>query len=230
MKIGNIVMGALALTLLVATGCQKAPQMRTAHTSDPLVDTDAQVIFDMGKALAQAGDLVRAEQYLGAAAERGFPEAQTAPEIIDVCIRGKRYDSALLHARARLQVVPKNWRLRLVVATLHNALGHTQQARDELERIISEEPEKASDAHFLMGRMLRSGPDRQDAGSHFARYLELSPEGKHASAATSFLRVALRTQPAAVEVPVTRTQQPPPAAELVDVAAPSQRPVEVPAQ
>ena len=160
----------------------------TKRSGDPLVEHESQELFKEGQALARAGDLVRAEQYLNAAAERGYPTSETVPLLIDVCIRGSRYDAALAHARPQLALEPGNWRLRFLVATLHLAVGHKHNAKSELTRVLLDAPD-AENAHYEMGRLLWTESDKQTAIAHWGRYLELAPEGKHAADVRALMRL-----------------------------------------
>lgn len=136
--------------------------------------------------LVARGDYIRAEQYLVAAMERGHPSHEVVPVLLDACVRGRRYQSALDHAAAQLRRTPEDWRLRYVVATLHESLGEREKARLELERILVGDPSFAN-AHYSLALLLSSAGDHQGGRAHLSRYLELDPDGIYAAEARARL-------------------------------------------
>jgi predicted Zn-dependent protease len=130
--------------------------------------------------LARAGDLVRAEQYLTASIERGYPEANVLPALIRVCLADSRMRSALSHAEPYLERHPTAWSLRYLVGSIYLGIGEIDRARAELERVIADAPDQP-DAYYLLGVVLRDElGDRAGAARRFARYLELAPDGDRA--------------------------------------------------
>src|SRR5690606_3275268 len=143
-------------------------------TGDPLREVAGADLYQRGLALPEAGDYVRAEQYLTSAIARGYPEAEALPPLIQVCIASSRLRSALDHAEPYLEPHPDAWSLRYLVATIHRGLDQPAEARAALERVIADAPEQP-DAHYLLGILLRDHTDdRAAAVRHLARYLVLA--------------------------------------------------------
>src|SRR5204863_3868549 len=97
-------------------------------------ENNASVLLERGKAFAAIGDHTRAEEYLAAAIDNGADRREALPLLLDVCIRGGRYRSAIQHAENHLRRHPHDVRTRLMVATLYTALDEPKHARAELER------------------------------------------------------------------------------------------------
>lgn len=207
LKLLAFVLGVAAPVLLFGVtacgGAQSTPQ----QIPDPLEGVDAEVLFERGVRLAHAGDMVRAEQYLSEALEGGYPETEVVPYLIRVCVASSRMNSALGHAEPYLQAHPEDWSLRYLVATIHLGLGNVARARNELEHVISQAPDEAN-PYFSLGVVHRDElEDREQARAYFQRYVELAPEGAHASEAN-----ALLNPPVPVQVPpASPTSAEPPA-------------------
>ena len=181
--------GLLALALLAA--CAEAKPTPTGAPGDPLKTVPADELFRRGIALGNAGDLIRAEQYLAASIERGYPAEKALPPLLRVCLASSRLRAALGHAEPYLAEHPEAWSLRYLVASIHLGIGNVEEARSSLERVIAQAPDQP-DAYYLLGVVLRDGVgDRPGAARRFQRYLELAPEGQHVSEARAAL-VALR--------------------------------------
>lgn len=165
-------------TLALLSGCGAAA-VEAPPPGDALEQIEAAQLFHLGSELGERGDSIRAEQYLAAAMERGYPEAEVIPRLMEVCIGASRLSAALGYAEPYLARHDDDWALRLLVATLQMTLQQAEAARGNLERVIAERPEEAS-SHYLLGVLLR---DRYGAGDeanvHFARYVELAPAGPH---------------------------------------------------
>lgn len=188
MLLASVAMVAFSVTLLGGTlvGCGAAQADRESMP-DPLEGMEAQELFDRGVALGRRGDAVRAEQYVAAAMDRGFPEAQAVPYLVKICAASSRFNTALNYAEPFLEEHPNDWSLRLVVATLHLALSNNGRAQSELEHVIRDVPEQPT-PHYLLAVLHRdANANHADARPHFARYLELAPEGEHAEEARSAL-------------------------------------------
>ncbi len=155
---------------------------------DPLDGVEAQELFDRGVALGRRGDAVRAEQYVSAAMDRGFPESEAIPYLVKICAASSRFNTALNYAEPYLEEHPEDWGLRLVVATMHLALNNRGRAQAELERIVREEPEQPTPYYLLAVLHRDAHANHADARPYFARYLELAPEGEHAEEARSALQ------------------------------------------
>jgi tetratricopeptide (TPR) repeat protein len=177
---GVVSRAALGIAAAVALfGCGAAAA-EAPPAGDALEQIEAAQLFHLGSELGERGDSIRAEQYLAAAMERGYPEAEVIPRLMEVCIGASRLSAALGYAEPYLARHDSDWALRLLVATLQMTLQQAEAARGNLERVIADRPEEAS-SHYLLGVLLR---DRYastiEANDHFARYLELAPEGPHA--------------------------------------------------
>lgn len=154
---------------------------------DPLDTVSAQELYDRGMELAQNDDYVRAEQYLAAAMERGHPENAVMGPLIASCVRSSRMSAALGYAEPYLERHPEAWSLRLLVATIHMGLGEPAEARNHLLQVTLDQPGEAV-PHYMLAVLLRDElRDLSRADEHFRRYLEIAPEGEHASEARAAL-------------------------------------------
>jgi tetratricopeptide (TPR) repeat protein len=173
----------LTLALIQAACGAQATQTKPTHASsgDPLKAAPGKVLFAHGKALADAGDFVRAEQYYRAAMARGFPKRRAIPYLVRACVSASRLHDALQHARPYLQEYPDDWRLRQVIAAILAALGEYPEAKEQLVRVIEDAPSQAL-PHYALAVLYRDQlEDAEQARTHFIKYLELAPEGRHAS-------------------------------------------------
>jgi len=175
------------LGVLLAACGNAPPAPAGPGPADPVADAHPEALFQHALALAQAGDLVRAEQYLAASIDRGYPEDRAMPVLIRVCVAASRLRIALGYAEPYLERHPDAWSLRYVVATIHLGMGDGVRARHELERVVQAAPEEP-DPHFLLALVLRDeAGDPAGAEQHLRRYLELAPEGHHAAEARDAL-------------------------------------------
>ncbi|MBX3250269.1 MAG: tetratricopeptide repeat protein [Myxococcales bacterium] len=179
-------MKLFACVLLFAFACGGANAERTPMP-DPLEGVEARQLFEHGAGLAQRGDAVRAEQYIVAAIERGYPREEALPILLRVCIASDRLSSALTHAEPYLREHPDQWALRYLVATIYLGLDRADDAARELQRVIDDAPDQAV-PHFTLGIL-----EHERRGNHMTaralleRYLELDPRGRHAAEARSVL-------------------------------------------
>lgn len=171
-------------TLACASG---APPPALGRPLDPAAERarEAADLAQKGKAAAQAGDSVRAEQYLTLAIERGASRRELLPALLSVCLASSRLRAALNHARSYLQDNPEDDRLRYLVASLHLSLGQRDEARQALQLLLRRRPESA-DAHYLFG-VLDAEETPASARDHFRTYLALEPRGRHGAEARSRL-------------------------------------------
>jgi tetratricopeptide (TPR) repeat protein len=150
-----------------------------------------------GEGAATAGDFTRAEQYLAAALQRGAPPERILPRLLRVCINAHRYRAAVEYARPYLAGHEDAWALRFVVASIHVGLNEPLTASRHLELVLRYNPSHA-ESEFLLGSLLRDDLQNPAAADvHFRRYLELAPDGEHASAARA--GVLRRVEEAAAE-------------------------------
>lgn len=144
-------------------------------------------LLDRGRAFAAIGDLTRAEDYLAAALDAGADPRQVMPLLLDVCVRSARYRSAIQHGEAHLRKHPHDVRTRLVVGTLHAALGEPKEARAQLEQVVEAKPDEAQ-AHYVLAVVARDNEqDYVEADKHFREYLRIEPNGSHAEEARAGL-------------------------------------------
>jgi tetratricopeptide (TPR) repeat protein len=186
-------LGAAGLLLLVlACGCHHESIRRRSLEDSPLPRLTSAELFEIALFQARRGDYLRAEQYLSAARQGGYSEPSVVYWLVRVCIAAGRYHSALLHASAYLRDHPSNWRLRLVVASIHEALGDLSSAQLELESIVDTEPNRAL-PHYRLAMLYRRLPESAErAVPHLRAYLALRPNGTHAAE----VRGALNRAPA----------------------------------
>ena len=171
-------------TLVICAACgAPAEERQTLPAHDPIADIEPALLFQQGEALAQEGDLVRAEQYMSTAIDRGYSPERGLPILVRVCVTGSRIRPALEYVTPYLRQHPSNWALRYLVASLQLALRHPDIARDELELVIQTAPNQP-DPHFLLAVVLADEfHDGAAALPHFARYVQLAPNGPHAEEA-----------------------------------------------
>lgn len=191
-----------AAILLLLIGCgHEPPRAEEPPPGDPVQEVPAENLFARGVALAQRGDLVRAEQYLAASLERGHPEEQVMPMLLRVLVAASRLRVALQYAEPYLERNPDAWSLRYLVASIHLGMGDAPLARRQLERVVESAPDEP-DPHYLLAVVLRDEVgDPAAAEAHFRRYLELAPEGSHANEVRDALRRVQVRRPEAVPEP-----------------------------
>ncbi|MBN1656257.1 MAG: hypothetical protein JXA30_20980 [Deltaproteobacteria bacterium] len=145
-------------------------------------------LFARGVALAKHGQLIRAEQYLHLAAESGYPEERTLPILLSICLSSSRLRTALRYAEPYLIRHPESWRLRFLVATIYLALEQTLRAVEQLTRVAYDNPSHAP-TYYLLAVINRDAFENSIlVGRYFATYLDLAPDGEHASEARAWLR------------------------------------------
>lgn len=170
-----------AVVLLTLGGCHVASVRQNVTSGDGLSEITPRQLFAIALHHAGHGDLLRAEQYLVAAKAQGLEDAALVYWLVRVCVSAGRYHSALRHASNHLRSHPGDWGLRLIVASIHEALGDLESARFELEALVRAEP-LAALPHFRLASVYRENAlFKEDATHHYRRYLELDPDGPHAS-------------------------------------------------
>lgn len=177
--------------LFVLSGCARhavPPEIKPSTPSQQRAH--AAQLFKEGSALAQAGDLTRAEQYLATALREGHEPDRTMRVLLSVCVRASRLRSALVYAAPYLMAHPHDVQLRQLVASIQLALGEVRSAERELRRVVSIDPE-AAEARFLLATILEQYPGRElESAEHFAKYVALRPQGVHAEEANASLELA----------------------------------------
>jgi len=176
-----------AAGLATVGGCHHATLHERSDLQAELSTVTAEDLLSLAVSHARSGDLLRAEQYLSAARQRGHDEGAVVYWLVRVCVAASRYRSALIHAASYLRKHPSDWPLRFVVASIHEALGDLDRAESELERIVRAEPSMPL-AHYRLAMLYRDRVDEVDrAKLHLEQYLELTPEGPHAAEVRSAL-------------------------------------------
>ena len=125
----NRCISLVAVFVCMACGCANM-RSRPSDTVD-FPRLTAEELFQVALLQARRGDLFRAEQYLIAARAQGHDDATTTYWLVRVCVSAGRYHSALRHGQERLSRNPGDWRLRFVVASIHEALGEISKAREQ---------------------------------------------------------------------------------------------------
>jgi tetratricopeptide (TPR) repeat protein len=190
------------LLFLFSLGCAAHAATTARIAADPLDTIGPRELYRRGVVLARAGDYIRAEQYISAAVERGFPEHDALPALIRVCIESSRLAAALSYAEPYLEHHPSDWPLRLLVASIRMGLEQDQEARTELERVLEDAPHEPPQAHYFLGVLFRDRLDDIEAARvHFRRYLALDPRGSHRDEARAALTPEERGLPVRVEEP-----------------------------
>lgn len=170
--------------MLVACGSKStAPPLTPAAEKAK----NAQMLVEDGRAFAEAGDALRAQQYFAAALKLGADEKVVLPLLLRACVVQKNYRLAIEYAEAALARSPHNARLRLLSGTLHASIGETARSRERLERAADELADEA-EVQFTVAVSFRDdASDVVSADKYFRRYLALAPNGAHAEEAKSSL-------------------------------------------
>lgn len=177
----------LAGCLAAPAGCHPPTFSRGSELQAELSAVSEDDLLFLAASHARSGDMLRAEQYLSAARERGYDEAVVVYWLVRVCVAASRYQSALGHATSYLRDHPADWSLRLVVATIHEVLGDLTSAQSELERVVRAEPSMPL-PHYRLAMLYRDGwTDQERARGHLRAYLRLAPKGPHAAEVRSAL-------------------------------------------
>ncbi|MEM1414882.1 MAG: tetratricopeptide repeat protein, partial [Myxococcota bacterium] len=166
-----------SLLLLLLAGCMRPA---TEPADGRLIEqTSADELFARGEGSARAGDFLRAEQYYAAAYDRGYPGAQAVPALLRVCVAADRISAAVGYVEPYVEAHPEEWALRMVLATLYEALGNGDAALATLEGVVVDAPERP-EPRYLLGVMYSDVGARPEAIASFERYLALAPTGDHA--------------------------------------------------
>jgi tetratricopeptide (TPR) repeat protein len=190
---------SLGVVLLVfgAFGCAST---QTNLKKDMAVierESSADRLTTQGEGYAALGDMTRAEQYFAAALKNGGDAGALARRLVAVCVADGRYPSALEHAEEHLRKHPGDTDMRFAVATLRDALGDTDGAREELRAVARLRPGLA-EAHFALGALEKQHGNLVEADAAFRAYLAAAPNGEHAEEARAGIlqQVGPKTTPA----------------------------------
>ena len=170
----------LSVLVLGLSGCAgQVPKLSAPPSVAQQTSEHAAQLFREGSALARAGDLTRAEQYLATALREGHEPETTMRALLSVCVRASRLRSALAYAAPYLTAHPREVPMRVLVASIQLALGDVRSAERELSRVLKHAPDTA-EAEFLLATILQrftlraadTGPVRV-----IRRGITLSPRG-----------------------------------------------------
>lgn len=179
----------LVTSLLVGCGrpTPASPAETPASAGQKSGDKDAAFLLEQGRAYAEVGDSLRAQQYFAASLKAGADEKVAFPLLLRACVEQKNYRLAAEYAEAALARHPKNARLRFLSGALHGTLGDTARSRERLERAAKELPRDA-EVQFTVGVFFRDdAADVVSADRYFRQYLALAPDGTHVEEAKSSL-------------------------------------------
>jgi tetratricopeptide (TPR) repeat protein len=188
-------------TLLLSGSCASVAAtgdgMQGANQADPFAGIAAEQLFQQGEAMARSGDLLRAEEYLSAALQRGYAPELVLPLLLKVCLASSRLSAALTYAGPYLQQHPDDYHLRYLVAAVQLGMARHEEAARELRRVLSQHPDFAP-AHYLMGVVLRDyAHDPVRATQHFRQHQALDPDGLHSAEVAAWLQETAGEQPPA---------------------------------
>ena len=193
----NLAAATLAATFVM--GCSSTTSQRwgqehssySSARSNHSREDNPKSLFARGLQYAKRGDYIRAEQYLVAAISAGLPKRNALPPMIQICLASSRIHAASKYAREYLRTYPEDWTIRLVSASLHLAAKRYDEARQDVEQVIEEQPE-ASMPRYMLARLLHEHfDDDKSARRHFEAYLKLSPSGEHAREVRNYLKYSL---------------------------------------
>ncbi len=128
-----------ALAILLAACGARPRHPTTPPPADPIANIAHQELHARGIAFARTGDFIRAEQYLRAALEKGHRDTKVVPQLIRVCVAASRLRAAAAYAAPYLEQHPDDTATRTVLATIQLALGEQMAARDNLQRVLTNE-------------------------------------------------------------------------------------------
>jgi len=128
---------SVACVCLLATACLSAQRKGpSAPPIDPIAQVPGATLRAEGLGYAQRGDLIRSQQYLSAALQKGFDETIVIPELVKVCVASSRLRAALEFAQPYLRRHPRDAGMQNVVATIHRALGDVAVTSGNFENVL----------------------------------------------------------------------------------------------
>lgn len=204
---------ALGLCVLALGACATASVTNggsggKSAGGDPLAEISPEQLYAQGELLAHHGEALRAEEYLSAALQRGYPADKVLPLLLKVCLAASRLGAALNYAQPYLQLHPDDHHLRYLVAAIQFGQSRPDEAARELRRVLQQQPDFAQ-AHYLLAVILRDhSHDLAAATEHFRRHQQLDPRGLHGAEVAAWLDEHAR-QAASVPVrePPTRMSE-----------------------
>ncbi len=180
----------LPLALLGCSAPTTSARPANAATTSPLKDPN--VLFDRGRAYAEAGDNTRAEQYFAAAIASGAKPAVVLPHLLKACVAAGDLRLASEYAEQELSRNPENARLRFLTGAIYASIGDRSTARSHLVQAASDLP-KDAEVQFMVAAFFRDNlSDKVVADPYFREYLKLDPDGVHAEEARASLMERVR--------------------------------------
>lgn len=177
----------IVASIISATACMSTGQRPQGPVpTDPIAQVGGAELRARGLVHARRGDLVRAQQYLSAALQKGFDENVILPELVKVCVASSRLRAALEFAEPYLERHPEDGGMHYVVGTLHMTLGNLEEASAYLTEALRTK-QLAEDALFSLGVLAFKRGQTKVARAHLERYLEERPQGRHAHRIRSML-------------------------------------------
>jgi tetratricopeptide (TPR) repeat protein len=170
MNLGRILLLFWAFAGLV--GCSSSRGEVPNYPSDL---RDPAALLKVAATFAARGESNRAEQYYVAALQAGAEPAEVYPSLVDACIQAGRLGSALQHAERHLRDAPDDLRLLRLSASLSEALGHVDAAREYAEQ-IARQSERGIEEELFLGAFFQRQQLEQRAQVHLKRYLALAQE------------------------------------------------------
>ena len=172
--------------MCLAVGCAGS-QLRAAEPAQPERQLSTQQLVEIAHELERRGEGIRAEQYWNEALDRGADADKVLPHLLSVYVKGGQYRLAAQRAEEHLRKHPGSTRVRLLLASLYQAVeDHAQEVR-QYRAVVQLEPARASAHYALATALVEEGHDRAGADDHFRRYLELAPSGPYAERAQAAL-------------------------------------------
>lgn len=177
----------VVIVVLGLVGCAQSPEAPRHPRSARDEQRTPDALYARGLDWARRGDMVRAEQYMALAVRAGYPEPKALVAIVDACLAASRLRAALNYAEPYVRRHPGAWRVRLLVASIHAALGHDLVAREELRRTLAH-PEASAETQYLLASLLdQRFDDEAGARDAYAAYVERAPQGEHVAEAAAWL-------------------------------------------
>jgi tetratricopeptide (TPR) repeat protein len=194
-------------------GCASREAKAEADFREVQKESNAKNFYDRGRAFAFVGDFTRAEEYLSAALDAGADAREVMPLLMDVCVRGGRYRSAIQHGENHLRRHPADVQTHLMVGALYAAIEENDRATEHLELVVAKPlppPETLhGEAHYYLGVVAREKKDWVGADKHFREYLRIEPNGKHVEEAKGSLLHKVPPPSETVGAEPTMGQSPP---------------------
>ncbi|HEY2735526.1 MAG TPA: tetratricopeptide repeat protein [Polyangiales bacterium] len=181
-------MTRLALAMLACAAVSGCAHVAThAETAAGRPQLTAAELLDIAHASEQMGDSLRAQQYLLAALERGADERSTVASLLRLYIADNQYPLAIDLVEDRVRRHPEDARLRMLLASLYDAIELDASAMEQYRRVLQITPNEAQ-AHFALATLLHdTKQDPSSADEHYRAYLALEPHGDDAPEARSLL-------------------------------------------